>query len=253
MATARTPEVKVFADVVAYHFANDAAAVRVVALHGALRAAKDLAILADLLPEAELITIDLPGHGDAPHSSNGYSAERLAEAVSRALSHFPSDRPSILLGESFSGLAALILAQHEARAAHVVLIDTPLDTQRMLASQSVLLRTYQQRPDIAPMVAGISQDFFGLDVERQRVTCRTYYHYLHNCQVPITMITGALKVPSAAGAGAFFDQPDIEHLKSLSTLTVVEVARAGHSVLRAQPNAVAAVIRQIASTLTRRA
>jgi pimeloyl-ACP methyl ester carboxylesterase len=247
MATARTPDVKVFGDVVLYHFANDAATVRLVALHGALRAAKDLAILADLLPEVELITIDLPGHGDAPHSSAGYSAERLADAVGRALSHFPNDRPSILLGESFSGLAALTLATHESRATHVVLIDTPLDTQRMLASQSVLLRTYQQRPDIAPMVAGISQDFFGLDVERQRVTRRTYYHYLQNCRVPITMITGALKLPSAVGAGAFFDQPDIDHLKSLPGFTVVEVAKAGHSVLRAQPNAVAAVIRQIAA------
>lgn len=225
------------------------ATVRLVALHGALRAAKDLLILGELVTDADFLAIDLPGHGNAPHSLLGYSAETLAAGVKEALDTHKDQLPMVIVGESFSGLAALCVASLVQDVRHVVLIDTPLDTRRMLASQQVLLQTWISRPALRPMVAGISRDFFGLDVEKRTITEHRYTGYIHSCPVPVTMITGALKVSSPIGAGAFFDEHDAAELKGQRGFSIIEVPNAGHSVLRSKPDVVASVLSGILNSV----
>lgn len=119
--------------VAVYHRANPGAPVRVVAMHGALRSAADLAIMVTALaPHADLWLIDLPGHGNAPYvpDNGGFDPEILAHDIAAALAAAPSAAPAVILGESFSGITALRLAARLANVQHVILLDTPLDTTR---------------------------------------------------------------------------------------------------------------------------
>lgn len=241
----RLPEQTVFSRVVAYRYANSAASMRVVAMHGALRSAEDISVLAGLLPDVELTTIDLPGHGNAPHSPLGYTAEALAQGVLEALQAQTDDRPVVVIGESFSGVAALCLARLDGGVAHVVLLDTPLDTTRMSVSRKLVVHRHQIMPVMRPMLAGLSRDYFGVDIENRSVTERTYHEYVRRCPVPVTMITGAVKVMSPAGAGAFFGDADVAQLNDVPAFSVVELPDTGHGVLALQPQAVGDILQRI--------
>lgn len=97
-----------------------------VAMHGALRAAADLAAIPSAMPDLDVWLVDLPGHGNAPFTpdSGGFDPERLATDVAAAVTRANANRPLILLGESFSGITALRLAGKLCNARHVILLDT---------------------------------------------------------------------------------------------------------------------------------
>jgi len=238
-------EQEYFSRVVAYRRRSPDSSVRLCALHGALRSARDMFVLSEILPEVDFTTLDLPGHGLAPHSLTGYSPESLADAIWEVFEPDDDPRPIIFLGESFSGLTALTLATIDHRIRSVVLIDTPFETSRMVASHKVLLHTWHTQSARKDMIEGISHDFFGLNLSNRSVTQRTYWHYVTSCPVPVTLITGTLKVDSELGAGAFFCKRDVDALFGTLRLKVIEIEGAGHSVLRVKPLSVSEVLREL--------
>jgi pimeloyl-ACP methyl ester carboxylesterase len=237
-------EQRAFSRVISYRRRIPESPARIIALHGALRAARDLFVLAEVLPAVDFTAVDLPGHGNAPESMLGYSPETLADAVREILADEEDPSPVVLLGESFSGLAALVLAGLDRRIKQVILIDTPFDTRRMLASQQVLLQTWLTQPANKQMVEGISRDFFGLDVINRTVTPRTYWRYVRECPVPVTMVAGTLKAASPQGVGAFFDEQDAAALTGIPGFMAVMIEGAGHGAIRGKPHAVAQVVAQ---------
>jgi pimeloyl-ACP methyl ester carboxylesterase len=239
-----------FEGIVVYHRKNPSAKIQLMAMHGLFRSADDLAILAKLLPDVELITVDLPGHGKAPHSSSGYTPEVLARPIRAAYLAYKDDRPFFLLGESFSGLTALLVARLEPSIRHVILIDTPMETQRMANSWSQLMSYYDRHPSSRPMIAGICRDFYRLDFQSGKAEVHNYYEYVRRCPVPVMMISGTIKSGKPPVTGAFFratDQAEIGEVDG--DFSFIEVPKAGHSVLKLQPAAVGAIIKFLISQL----
>lgn len=239
-----------FEGIVVYRHANPSARIQLMAMHGVFRCANDLAILAELLPDVEVITVDLPGHGKAPHSDLGYTPEALARPIRAAYLAYRDDRPFFLLGESFSGLTALLVARLEQGIRRVILIDTPLETQRVANSWTQLMGYYHLHPESRPMIAGICRDFFGLDIQSGKAEVRTYYEYLRRCPVPTMMITGKIKSNKPPITGAYFQAGDQAEIGKVDgDFSFIEVPKAGHSVLKLQPKAVGAIIKFLASQL----
>lgn len=129
--------------------------------------------------------------------------------------------------------------------AHVVLIDTPLDTTRMLYSQKMLTLKWLKEEEKRDMLAELGRDFFGLNVEKREFIAKTYHHYLFQCPAPITMITGVVKSETEFGAGAFFNQQDLDVLRGYPRLGIAQVPNVGHRVFRMQPAAVRELIQRI--------
>lgn len=234
-----------------YQRANSRASVRVIAMHGALRSASDLSLMVERFPTTDLWLIDLPGHGNTPFVQNngGFDPETLAHDISLAIASEPSAAPVVILGESFSGIIALRLAARLANVRHVILLDTPLDTTRMLPAQRVVLSRWESLPQQRAFLETLAIDFFGLDIPRRQVTPRSYVGELVNCQVNVTMLTGSVKQKSATGIGAFFAEMDQRALAEARHVRVIAIANVGHSLLRVQPqatlDAIADVLRQL--------
>lgn len=235
--------------VAVYHRAQPAALARVIAMHGALRSAADLTVIAQALPEVDLWLVDLPGHGNAPFEpdSGGFNPDLLANDIATAIAPADCTAPVVVVGESFSGITALRLAGKLANVQHVILLDTPLDTTRMLPAQQVVLDRWETLPAQRALLEALASDFFGLDVHRRQVTPRSYIDELLRCSVKVTMVTGTTKQDSASGVGAFFGEEDRQALAAASHVQVIEIADAGHSLLRVRPEAtleaIAAVLR----------
>lgn len=229
----------------AYQRPQPSSAIQLVALHGALGSAENLASLLDKMPEQDLLLLDLPGHGQAPHSPGGYTAEALAEAIEAAVAQCCDARPIVILAVSFSGLAALHLAGRRSGISDVILIDTPLDTARMASSQKLVGMKWMNHPENREMLADLGRDFFGVDFERKVITRRTYYHYFFQCPANITMITGTVKTDTNSGAGAFYSQQDMEVLRTHRRFALTQVRGAGHAVFRMSPDLVVQIVSQV--------
>ena len=102
--------------------------VRVVWLHGWARTGRDFAEAADELARAGVasVALDLPGFGSSPLPTVGGGARLYAALLAPALASM-SDGPLVLVGHSFGGRVATVLAaDHPELVRVLILTGSPL-------------------------------------------------------------------------------------------------------------------------------
>ncbi|TQD45414.1 alpha/beta fold hydrolase, partial [Lysobacter aestuarii] len=104
---------------------HDADAPRVLALHGWLDNAASFLPIAPLLPDIELVALDLPGHGLSAHLAAGadYSFPGAVNAVLDAADALGWSRFSLLGHSMGAGIASLLAAACPDRVERLVAIE----------------------------------------------------------------------------------------------------------------------------------
>ena len=223
-------------------------------LHGGAQNAHTFDSVA-LAMQRPLLAVDLPGHGHSDANPFGPSAiGEMATDVQRVLEQLTS-RPRPLVGMSLGGLTALVLAHDRPDlVSALVLIDiTPgvnadkakyitdfVNGPQSFASFDELLdRTIRHNPtrSVASLRRGILHNALqrsdGTWVWRHQqhpkseltaVPVSDLWHQLGELTMPVTLLR-------AMAAGSVVDDDDEEELRRrLPHVTVVHVARAGHSI-----------------------
>ncbi|WP_428622886.1 alpha/beta fold hydrolase [Sedimenticola sp.] len=108
----------------ALHFPADGGQ-RVIALHGWLDNAASFEPLAPLLPDLDILALDLPGHGLSDHRPPGqhYHFVDFVTDVIAAAEHVGWERFSLLGHSMGAGIASLIAASFPERIERLVLIE----------------------------------------------------------------------------------------------------------------------------------
>lgn len=111
-------------------------------LHGLLAAGRNLRSLAraltDAVPNCRALLVDLPGHGDSPkleRSDRVTTVQGCSDAVA-ALVLATLSRVDTVVGHSFGGKVALLVAHQLAGVERVWTLDTRLDADPNWRSQS---------------------------------------------------------------------------------------------------------------------
>lgn len=102
--------------------------IRVVWLHGWARSAQDFTLAANALAERGIgsVALDLPGFGASPVPETPGGSHHYAELVLPAIREIAHD-PLVLVGHSFGGRVAVVLAAEHPELVHsVVLTGVPL-------------------------------------------------------------------------------------------------------------------------------
>lgn len=205
----------------------------VAVLPGSFRSGQQLLPLAPLLSEAAFLFFDLRGHGLAKSPEHRYRVEDFAADLKPALEKLLGARSFALIGESYAGLVAAELAIQGMNISQVIMLDTPLDTNR---SDEVLaaLRARLGHPSVnQDMLKGFSRDIFGLDLDSGEVSPRRFHDRVRQCPVPILLITGGRKAPVAGDgrAPALYRPEDAERLGlPPERFRVIEIPGVGHKV-----------------------
>lgn len=118
-----------------------------VLLHGTRFDASEWDGYAELIPEADVVCVDLPGHGS--RAGQEWTADGVAEATDEAIREIADGRPVILAGHSLGGyVAARVAAADPHRFAALVLIGASADP----AAHPLLVRTYTGFARLLPVV-----------------------------------------------------------------------------------------------------
>lgn len=85
-----------------------------------------------LVPEAELVAVDLPGHG--PRAGESFTTEEAVATIARAVGEAAEGQPVVLAGHSLGGyLSTLYAAEHPDRLDALVLVGASADPSSRLA------------------------------------------------------------------------------------------------------------------------
>lgn len=104
----------------------------VVLVHGSLSSAHEWGEYAGLLPDAEVVTLDLPGHGTQAHRP--FTMAAALELIEDAVAQSMVGQPVILAGHSLGGyLAYAFAARYPGRLDGLVLIGASGDPRSRLA------------------------------------------------------------------------------------------------------------------------
>lgn len=175
-----------------------------VCLHGALQS-RDvfdplIEFFAEQFPESfgRAISVDLPGHGTASDVRSRYTAEVLARFVLDAVPQEIFSRPTIIVAQSFSGVAAMALHKIRREIVGVVMLDTPLCN--FSARESVLLLIKRYRDDMKRYfwIPDMLRDYFGYVIDRGFLHRIDYHDCIVDGDIPVAMITGSEKKITAA-------------------------------------------------------
>jgi len=99
---------------------------------------------AELLADFDILCLDLPCHGeslDIPPDGDGSPAalaELILPALAMGMPRLLRDQPVLLVGHSFGGLVAAVLARHFPGVIGLVLGDTPLAMAKQRAATAIL-------------------------------------------------------------------------------------------------------------------
>jgi pimeloyl-ACP methyl ester carboxylesterase len=217
-------------------------------LHGALGSAERIMHLASGFADYNLLFCDLKGHGQSEKAAGGYDPATLAGELIAPINATFSDAPFAVIAESFSGIVALDLSRLMPQLRCLALVDTPFDNQRMPDSLVALVRAYQARAEQRQAIAGVSAGFFGLDVVTRKVRPLSYFDRLEGLRLPLLMVSGTRKAAdhkNAAEPGAYFSEQDRARIGAgyQGPFSVVEIAGAGHRLLKTHPDRAIAAIR----------
>ncbi len=219
-----------------------------VLLHGALGSSERIMHLASGFGDFNLLFCDLKGHGQSEKAAGGYDPATLAAELVAPIQATFGDAPFAAVAESFSGIVALDIARRMPQLQCLVMVDTPFDNQRMPDSLVALVRAYQTRADQRAAIAGVSAGFFGLDVVKREVRPLSYFDRLQGLHLPLLMVSGTRKAvdhPKATEPGAYFSEQDRIRIDGAyqGPFSVVEIAGAGHRLLKTHPDQAIAAIR----------
>lgn len=220
-------------------------------LHGALGQSSRLRHLVTILDGFNLLFCDLRGHGRSKAPGTGYDPQTMAKDLAEVVSVVFRTTPFSVVGESFSGIIALELSKMCGNLKHITMVDTPFDNGRLYASMVAMLMAYHKAKQQKEAIAGLALEFFGFDVRTHAVKPLSYFRYFTGIKVPILVVTGSIKavdLPEDADTdttepGAYFMKSDIDAIrKYVPPFTCVEIAGAGHSVLKTHPYQFAAIL-----------
>ena len=224
--------------------------VRVVALHGWGRDRRDFR---RVLEGFDAMAVDLPGFGAAPPPGEPVGAAGYAGVVAAWLERL--DGPQVLVGHSFGGRVAVVLAATRPElVAGLVLAGVPLlhRLDRTARRPSLVYRLVR----LANRAGLVSDERLEREKRRRgsadyraatgvmrdtlvRVVNESYEDYLPDVACPVRMVWGAVdsEVPLevAQRAGALLKDADLD-----------VVAACGHDVPRAAPDRIRAAIEALA-------
>lgn len=143
------------ATVIAERHGDAGSDVTVVLLHGIGMGRKVFADLIDNLDaEALIVSLDLPGYGDAPEPARTPTIERMADIVAAYLRHLDRGRV-ILIGHSMgTQVATEVAVRHPATVGRLVLVAPTVDRAHRRA-RSQLWRLARDLLDESPRVLAI--------------------------------------------------------------------------------------------------
>lgn len=158
--------------------------------HGALRSSANVLDWAERLrPLADVVLIDLPGHGGS-EAVIPASLERIAAQVHRGLKVGLAGREVIFVGESLGGLAGLAIAASADPSPIVALlaIDPPLATKKLRHVHVNFAQVAIKRPEMAATINSMLKEIFG--VEGEEVEERLYYDLFDSISIPTMILNG---------------------------------------------------------------
>lgn len=251
-------------------------------LHGALGSAAVFGPLIDYLRKSsadafgDCAAVDLPGHGDASDVRLRYTPEALADYVMKEVPDPVLSRSTVVVAQSFAGIAATVLPGFSESIVGVVLLDTPLRSDAAEVSVYRLASRYVSDPRSCEWIPRLLEDYFGYSVDGGYGPATDYMEYIEKCPVPIAMVTGSERLVKAhtkvggrpkviagsldqiiqfarghdapvdlAEAPACFGIEDLELLKAreIKTFEIHTLQGLGHNVLNAESvNDVGAII-----------
>lgn len=122
-----------------------AAPPRLVLVHGTRLDHREWAGYAELLPEADVVPVDLPGHGDLLEEE--FTAEGALAAIRDAVEAAAPGQPVVLAGHSLGGyLATLYAVRHSGALRALVLIGATAEPRGSFAA------VYRGFADLLPRV-----------------------------------------------------------------------------------------------------
>ena len=181
----------------------------VVFLHGALRYAAMLEFWAGSLGEAaDVVLLDLPGHGASPPQDDA-SLDAMADTVDSAIRLNLAGRRVLLVGESIGGTIALrIGGGPEGPVKAILAADPPLTTAKLWNVAASFRQAFEREPQNA-FLRRFARDAFGLADDG--VEERIYYPLLGRLRMPATILTGDIPLMPprpVVGATSVFDAVD---------------------------------------------
>jgi pimeloyl-ACP methyl ester carboxylesterase len=207
----------------------------VVLLHGALRGAGVLLPWADLLGDvADVVLLDLPGHGRSPPIAPA-TVTAMADAVHDALRAALPGRQLLLVGESMGGTIALAVGgQADPNWIRAVFAaDPPVTTAKLWSVADNFRRLIANQPD-HPFAARFGRDAFGImsdDIEEL-----IYYPLIGALRMPALIATGDVRLLPPRrmnGVTCLFDAVDQFVVAQLypGKARIHRVANCGHLLL----------------------
>jgi pimeloyl-ACP methyl ester carboxylesterase len=222
----------------------------VVFLHGALRRAELLADWGDRLADvADVVLVDLPGHGESTPIDSG-ALPVLADIICRTLEEALAGRRVLLVGESVGGTIALAIAGKPdlgpVRA--VFAAEPPLTTAKQW-SVAFNFRAYCVKHPQHAYAVVLGRDFFGIMPDG--VEERIYYPVLGDLKVPTFIAAG--DVPLAPPRNTLglsttvWDEVDSFVLETAypGKAEFVRLADCGHLLLADAPDRCLAIIKRL--------
>jgi pimeloyl-ACP methyl ester carboxylesterase len=178
--------------------------------HGALRNASVLAPWADLLLDiADVVLIDLPGHGRSDPIAPA-SVKRMGFALAEAIDRSLAGRRVLLVGESIGGTIALAAANRAdpgpIRA--VFAADPPVTTAKQWSVATNFRRFYRQAPENA-FARDFGRETFGITADG--IEEIIYYPLIGELNTPAVIATGDISLlppRPVDGVTCLFDQVD---------------------------------------------
>ena len=178
-----------------------------ICLHGALQSREVFDPLISYFQEhlserfGQAIAVDLPGHGEAEESRVRFTPDALARFVLDSVPEAIFARPTLIVAQSFSGVAAMTIQGLRKEIAGVVMLDTPLNN--MAAREAVLLLRKRYREDTKKnaWIGDLLEDFFACTMDRGFLSSVDYHDCIVDADVPVAMITGSEKKTSVVFEG----------------------------------------------------
>lgn len=145
----------------------------------------------------KLIAVDLPGHGSAQDEQSGFQPDELVDFIIRKVPPSVFDRPTVIVAQSFSGVAAAAMSRRLKNIVLVVMLDTPLRVSSAFPSMALLIHRYRQQKQKYAWIPKLLSDFFHCEADRIRAKDVRYYENVAAASAPVVMITGEIKVVRA--------------------------------------------------------
>jgi pimeloyl-ACP methyl ester carboxylesterase len=216
-------------------------------LHGALASSKGLRNwAATCWPEFDVALVDLPGHGESPAATP--TIPHFANILSCLISGSFAARSIVVVGESLGGLIALALGSSApANVRAVVAADPPLATMKLLYVIRDLKNALAKWPNNL-FLRDLALNVFGVSATPTRLEERNYYGLLKDLKLPALILTGDVQFGSSQGAHipCALDESDRTLIRECGNELVMLkiIPNAGHRVLKNQPQATLAAIRE---------